>query len=207
MQLTEIEPRTFSFNAPFGACPECSGLGTRMSVDAELLLGDPSLSIAEGVILPWTSAGQGPVQLLPEAARGARPRPRFSLDTPWEELDLEARDAILGGNDFKVKVRWKNRYGREMSYTTGFEGVMPYIERKFLEAETDVQRARCRSYLREVPCPVCDGKRLKPEVLAVLVHDHSIADVGRAEPHGCHDVHGAARADRARGGDRRPGAA
>ncbi len=74
-------------------------------------------------------------------------------------------------------MRWRNRYGRKMKYSTGFEGVMPYIERKYLQAETDVQRARCREYLREVPCPVCDGKRLKPEVLAVLVHDHSIADV------------------------------
>ncbi len=101
----------------------------------------------------------------------------FSLDTPWEDLHGEVQDAILRGNDFNVTVRWKNRYGREMRYSTGFEGVMPYIERKFLEAESDSARQRYGSYLREVPCPVCDGKRLKPEVLAVTIHGRSIADV------------------------------
>ena len=178
IQLTEIEPRTFSFNAPFGACPECSGLGTRMSVDEELLLGDPLLSITEGVILPWTSQGKSLYNYYEKLLDGLARDLGFSLDTPWQDLPDAARAAVLRGDNFEVKVRWRNRYGREMSYTSGFEGVVPYIERQYVQAETDVQRARWAEYLREVPCPVCDGKRLKPEVLSVLIHDHSIADVG-----------------------------
>lgn len=178
IQLTEIEPRTFSFNAPFGACPECSGLGTRMSVDEELLLGDPSLSITEGVILPWTSQGKSLYNYYEKLLDGLARDLGFSLDSPWEDLPDAARAAVLRGDNFEVKVRWRNRYGREMSYTSGFEGVVPYIERQYVQAETDVQRARWAEYLREVPCPVCGGKRLKPEVLSVLIHDHSIADVG-----------------------------
>lgn len=177
VQLTEIEPRTFSFNAPFGACPECSGLGTRMSVDQELLLGDPVLSIAEGVVLPWTTQGKGLFQYYEKLLEGLARDLRFSLDTPWEELTDEVREAVLRGDNFEVKVKWKNRYGREMSYTSGFEGVVPYIERQYLQAETDTQRQRWGEYLREIPCPVCNGTRLKPEVLAVKVHDASISDV------------------------------
>ena len=177
VQLTEIEPRTFSFNAPFGACPECSGLGTRMSVDADLLLGDPELSIADGVVLPWTTQGKGLFQYYEKLLDGLARDLDFSLETPWGELPAEAQDAVLRGDNFEVKVKWKNRYGREMSYTSGFEGVVPYIERQYLQAESDTQRARWGEYLREVDCPVCSGTRLKPEVLAVLVHGASIADV------------------------------
>ncbi|MET4780255.1 excinuclease ABC subunit UvrA [Glaciihabitans sp. UYNi722] len=177
VQLTEIEPRTFSFNAPFGACPECSGLGTKMSVDSELLLGDPELSLADGVILPWTQSGKGLFNYFQRLLEGLAHDLDFSLTTPWRGLSDEVRNAILKGNDFQVTVKWKNRFGREMKYSTGFEGVMPYIERKFLEAETDSARQRYAAYLREINCPVCDGKRLKPEVLAVTVHDHNIADV------------------------------
>jgi excinuclease ABC subunit A len=177
LQLTEIEPRTFSFNAPFGACPECSGLGTRMSVDAELLIADPSVSLADGVILPWTNSGKGLFNYFERLLEALARDLDFSLDTPWGELSEEAQFAILNGNDFQVQVRWRNRYGRDMKYSTGFEGVIPYIERKYLEAESDVQRQRFASYLREVPCPVCEGKRLKPEVLAVTVNGRNISDV------------------------------
>jgi excinuclease ABC subunit A len=177
VQLTEIEPRTFSFNAPFGACPECSGLGTKMSVDSELLLGDPALSLADGVILPWTQSGKGLFNYFQRLLEGLAADLDFSLRTPWQDLGPDIQSAILKGNDFEVTVKWKNRFGREMKYSTGFEGVMPYIERKFLEAETDAARQRYSAYLREIDCPVCDGKRLKPEVLAVTVHDHNIAEV------------------------------
>ncbi|CAN5178331.1 excinuclease ABC subunit UvrA [soil metagenome] len=179
VQLTEIEPRTFSFNAPFGACPECSGLGTKMSVDSELLLGDPELSLAEGVILPWVQQGKGLYNYFQRLLEGLAADLNFSLSTPWKKLSPEAQEAILKGNDFQVTVKWKNRYGREVKYSTGFEGVMPYIERKFIEAESDAARQRYANYLREIDCPVCEGKRLKPEVLAVTVHDHNIADVSR----------------------------
>ncbi len=148
-----------------------------MSVDEELLLGDHSLSISEGVILPWTSQGKSLYNYYERLLEGLARDLGFSLDTPWEDLDLEARQAVLRGDNFEVKVRWRNRYGREMSYTSGFEGVVPYIERQYLQAETDVQRARWAEYLREVPCPVCNGKRLKPEVLSVLIHGENIADV------------------------------
>ncbi|MEX1079205.1 MAG: excinuclease ABC subunit UvrA [Homoserinimonas sp.] len=176
VQLTEIEPRTFSFNAPFGACPECSGLGTRMSVDSDLLLGDPELSLAEGVILPWAQSGKGLYNYFQRLLEGLARDLSFSLTSPWGDLSDEVQQSILRGNNFQVTVKWKNRYGREMKYSTGFEGVIPYIERKFLEAETDSARQRYASYLRETPCPVCDGKRLKPEVLAVTVNGQSIAD-------------------------------
>jgi excinuclease ABC subunit A len=177
IQLTEIEPRTFSFNAPFGACPECSGLGTKMAVDDELLLGDVSLSIDEGVIVPWTTQGKGLYQYYEKLLEGLARDLDFSLSTPWKDLPKRVQEAVLRGENFKVKVKWRNRYGREMSYSSGFEGVMPYIERQYLQAETDVQRSRWSEYLREVNCPVCQGKRLKPEVLAVLVHGENIADV------------------------------
>jgi excinuclease ABC subunit A len=176
IQLTEIEPRTFSFNAPFGACPECSGLGTRMAVDEDLLLGDEDASISEGVIIPWTTQGKGLFQYYEKLLDGLARDLKFSLKTPWRKLSDEVKNAVMRGDNFEVKVKWKNRYGREMSYTSGFEGVVPYIERQYLQAETDTQRARWAEYLREVPCPVCGGKRLKPEVLAVLVHGASIAD-------------------------------
>jgi excinuclease ABC subunit A len=177
IQLTEIEPRTFSFNAPFGACPECSGLGTRMSVDEDLLLGDPAAAISQGVILPWSTQGKGLYQYYDKLLAGLARDLGFSLDTPWQKLPQDARDAVLRGKDFQVKVKWRNRFGREMSYTSGYEGVVPYIERQYEQAETDTQRQRWAEYLRETPCPVCGGKRLKPEVLSVLVHEHSIADV------------------------------
>ncbi|WP_443192677.1 excinuclease ABC subunit UvrA [Microbacterium sp. Clip185] len=176
LQLTEIEPRTFSFNAPFGACPTCSGLGTRMSVDVELMLGDEDLSIREGVLVPWTTQGKGLFQYYERLLEGLSSDLGFSLDTPWRKLPQDVKDAVLHGDNFKVSVKWKNRYGREMRYTSGFEGVVPYIERQYQQAESDSARQRWGEYLREVPCPVCDGTRLKPEVLAVKVHGHSIAD-------------------------------
>ncbi|MGW9113708.1 excinuclease ABC subunit UvrA [Microbacterium sp. NPDC055683] len=176
LQLTEIEPRTFSFNAPFGACPACSGLGTRMSVDVELMLGDEELSIREGVIVPWTTQGKGLFQYYERLLEGLSDELAFSLDTPWRALPQIVRDSVLHGQDYKVNVRFKNRWGREVRYASGFEGVVPYIERQYAQAETDTTRARWAEYLREVPCPVCDGARLKPEVLAVKVDGRSIAE-------------------------------
>jgi len=177
--LTEIEPRTFSFNAPFGACPECTGLGSRMAVDEELMLGDTSLSIAEGVLLPWSAASGGKAlfEYFERVLGGLAEDLDFSLDTPWRELPEDVRETVLRGKDFKVVVKWKNRFGRTMSYTAGYEGVIPYVERKWLEAESDAQRQRLQAYLREVPCAVCGGQRLKPEVLAVTVDGRSIWDV------------------------------
>ena len=177
ISVTEIEPRTFSFNSPFGACPACSGLGTRMSVDEDLLIGDDELSLAEGVIIPWSSQGKSLYNYYEKLLNGLARDLDFDLRTPWRDLAPDIRDAVLTGNDFNVKVRWKNRYGREVAYSSGFEGVIPYIERQYLQAETDVQRARWAEFLREVPCLECSGKRLRPEVLAVRVADRSISDI------------------------------
>ena len=177
LTLTEIEPRTFSFNAPFGACPPCSGLGTKMQVDSTLVIGDPGASIQGGAILPWSQAGKGLFPYYQRMVQGLADELEFSLDTPWQELDEEVREAVLFGNNFDVKVKWKNRYGRELRYTSGFEGVLSYVERKHLETESDWSRDRWAGYLREIPCPGCNGARLKPEVLAVKINDKSIADV------------------------------
>lgn len=177
ISLTEIEPRTFSFNAPFGACPTCDGLGTKMSVDPDLLLGDPELSLAEGVIVPWTSQGKSLYQYYERLLAGLSDELGFSLTTPWNELSDEIQNAILRGRNFKVQVRYRNRFGRERTYSSGFEGVMPYIERQYKEAESDNARARWAEYLREIPCSACNGARLKPEVLAVKINGRSIADV------------------------------
>ena len=177
LSLTEIEPRTFSFNAPFGACSECSGLGTKMAVDPELVLGDPASSINQGVLLPWSFQGKGLMNYLTRPLVSLAKELNFSLDTPWQELPEEIQDCVLFGNNFEVKVRWKNRFGRELSYRTGVEGVLPYVERKWTETESEYARDKWAGFLREIPCPGCNGTRLKAEVLAVKVEGKSIADV------------------------------
>jgi excinuclease ABC subunit A len=177
LSLTEIEPRTFSFNAPFGACPACSGLGVKQAVDPELVIGDPDESINGGVILPWSTQGKGLFHYFSRMLDGLAQDMKFSLSKPWSSLSEEVKEAVLYGNNFDVQVKYKNRYGREMKYTTGFEGVLNYIERKYLESENDYSRAKWSDFLREVPCPACNGARLKPEVLAVKVAAKSIADV------------------------------
>ena len=177
LALTEIEPRTFSFNAPFGACPTCSGLGTKMAVDRELVIGDVAESINGGVIRPWSTQGKGLFTYYTRLLTGLAKDMDFSLDTAWQDLPDEIQDAVLYGNNFDVQMKWKNKYGRELRYTTGFEGALNYIERKYLEAENDYGRSRWAEYLRETPCPDCNGARLRHEVLAVKVANTSIADV------------------------------
>jgi excinuclease ABC subunit A len=148
-----------------------------MQVDSTLVIGDPGASIQGGAILPWSQAGKGLFPYYQRMVQGLADELEFSLDTPWQELDEEVREAVLFGNNFDVKVKWKNRYGRELRYTSGFEGVLSYVERKHLETESDWSRDRWAGYLREIPCPGCNGARLKPEVLAVKINDKSIADV------------------------------
>ena len=144
------------------------------------MLGDEELSIREGVLIPWTTQGKGLFQYYERLLEGLAERPgllaRHAVEASCASTSSEA---VLRGENYKVTVRWKNRYGREMRYSSGFEGVVPYIERQYMQAESDTQRQRWSEYLREVPCPVCNGDRLKPEVLAVLVHGHSIADASR----------------------------
>ena len=177
--LTEIEPRTFSFNSPFGACPRCSGLGFQMAVDPDSVIGDPSLSVLEGAIIPWTQSKGGLYGYFKNLLTGLSKDLDFDLTTPWEGLPEHVRDAILRGNNFQVVVKWRNRYGRDVKYSSGFEGVMPWVERKYHETDSDWSKTRYADYLREVPCEACGGDRLKPDVLAVTVDARSIADVVR----------------------------
>ena len=164
LSFEELEPRSFSFNSPFGACPTCHGLGTRMEVDPDLVVPDPNLSIDEGAIAPWSAAHVADYfgRLLGALAADMG----FSTSTPFARLPAKARAALLRGHATQVHVRYKNRYGRERSYYTTFEGVVPYIERRHQEAESDTSRERFEGFMREVPCPACKGARLKPVVLA-----------------------------------------
>ncbi len=171
----DLEPRSFSFNSPFGACPVCHGLGTRMEVDPELVVSDPSQTLGEGVIAPWSGAHVA--EFFTRLLHALGEELGFDLDTPWEDLPAKARKSILEGHSTKVHVRHRNRYGRERSYYTSFEGVRPYIERRHREAESDTSRERFEGFMREVPCPECEGSRLKPVSMAVTIGDKSIAEV------------------------------
>ena len=167
LSFEELEPRSFSFNSPFGACTECHGLGTRMEVDPELVVPDPSMSIADGAITPWASAHVADYFARLLGALGDDLG--FSVDVAFSELPADAQRALLHGHEQQVHVRYRNRYGRERSYWTTFEGVIPYIERRHGEAESDTSRERFEGFMREVPCPVCRGARLKPVSVAVTL--------------------------------------
>ncbi|WP_345712698.1 excinuclease ABC subunit UvrA, partial [Kineococcus glutinatus] len=176
LDLDEVEPRSFSFNSPFGACPECTGIGTRLEVDPDLVVPDEDLSIAEGAIAPW-STGTGSSDYFQRILTALAEQLSFSLDVPWRALPQRARDAVLHGKDHEVQVRYKNRWGRERQYATGFEGVIPFVQRRHGETESDLSRERYEGYMREVPCPVCKGARLKPSSLAVKLGGRSISEV------------------------------
>lgn len=173
LMLDEIEPRTFSFNAPYGACEECSGLGIKLEVDPDLLVPDEELSLAEGAVAVWGASQKYHQRILAGLAKELK----FSMDTPWKDLPAKIKDAIINGKDFEVHVKYRNRWGRERAYTTGFEGAAAYIERKREETESPLVRDKLGGYLREVACPSCRGARLRPEVLAVRLGDLSIADL------------------------------
>ena len=174
LSFEELEPRSFSFNSPFGACPECSGIGTKLEVDNELIIPDDSISINDGAIAPW-SGGQSSdyfLRLLEALAKDVS----FSLDTPWKKISVKARDAIINGYEYEIKMKYKGRYGTK-NYTTGFEGVVPFIHRRHSETDSDYSRDKYEAYMRETPCDVCKGARLKPEVLAVTLGDKNISEI------------------------------
>jgi excinuclease ABC subunit A len=173
LSFEELEPRSFSFNSPWGACPDCTGLGTRMEVDPELVVADEDLSLADGAIGVWSGGHVSDYFLRLMEALGASMG--FSVDTPWRKLPAAAKKALLDGYPDQVHVRYKNRYGRERSYYTNFEGAIPYISRRHAEAESDSTRERWAGFMREVPCPSCQGTRLKPLTLAVTMDGRSIA--------------------------------
>jgi len=173
--IDELEPRQFSFNGPWGACPVCSGLGTQLEVDPALVVPDVTKSLAEHAIAPWSTP-----MVASHYARvfaGLAQQNGFSVDTPWEKLPAKVRDLLLNGVDDPVYVTYRNRFGRSRTFTQRYEGVLPYIRRRQAEAETDTARERWGSYMREVPCATCGGNRLKPSSLSVTIGGHNIAQV------------------------------
>ncbi|MGB3772054.1 MAG: excinuclease ABC subunit UvrA [Rhodococcus sp. (in: high G+C Gram-positive bacteria)] len=180
LSVDELEPRAFSFNSPYGACPECAGLGIRKEVDPELVVPDPDLSLADGAIAPW-SMGQTS-EYFGRLLSGLADAMGFDIDTPWRKLPAKVKRAVLEGSEHQVHVRYKNRYGRTRSYYAEFEGVMPFLHRRMDQTESEQMKERYDGYMREVDCPVCDGARLRPEILSVTIaagdYGHkSIADV------------------------------
>jgi excinuclease ABC subunit A len=175
LAIEDLEPRAFSFNAPYGACPECTGLGTRKEVDPELIIPDPERSLREGAIQPWATGTtlEYFLRLLEALGRDEG----FNLDTPWRALSSRSQKAILYGSEDQVHVRYRNKYGRERSYYAGFEGVVQWIERRHSDTESDWSREKYEGYMRDIPCAACGGTRLKPEILAVTIAGKNIAEV------------------------------
>ncbi len=165
--LVELEPRVFSFNAPHGACPHCTGLGSQMKIDPELVVPDPSLSIGEGAIAPWAASAS---DYYDQLAQAVAERYGVDLDTPWQDLEPGARDFFLhGSNGERLQVSYRNRFGRRRSYATQFEGIVPGLERRYRETDSDWAREKIEEYMTLRPCPECGGARLRPESRAVLV--------------------------------------
>ncbi|WP_035780053.1 excinuclease ABC subunit UvrA [Arthrobacter sp. H14] len=184
LAIDEIEPRSFSFNNPFGACPVCTGLGSRLEVDEDLVVPNPDMSLAEGAIAPW-ALGTATLQYWTRLLTGLSKELDFSVDVPWHKLPEPVRQAVLYGKDHKVVVQYRNRFGRERKYSTGFEGAVQYIQRKHLETESDHARDRYEQYMREIPCPECGGARLNPASLSVLIDGKSIAEVAAMPMRDC----------------------
>jgi excinuclease ABC subunit A len=175
LSFEELEPRSFSFNSPYGACTQCHGLGTKMEVDPELVVPDPAKSLAESAISPWSSAHIS--EYFSRLVDALADELDFSVEAPFAELPARAQRALLQGHPTKVHVRYQNRYGRERSYYSAFEGAIPYIKRRHAEAESDTSRERLEGFMREVPCDSCGGARLKPISLAVTLGGKNIAEV------------------------------
>jgi len=175
ISIDELEPRQFSFNGPWGACPVCSGLGTTLEVDPALVVPDVTKSLAERAVAPWSTpmvAGH-----YDRVFAGLAGQEDFSVNTPWEKLPARVRNLILNGVSDPVYVSYRNRFGRTRTYTQHYEGVLPYIRRRQAEAETDSARERWGAYMREIPCGTCNGERLKPSSLAVTIGGRNIAQV------------------------------
>ncbi|MET0318585.1 MAG: excinuclease ABC subunit UvrA, partial [Rhodococcus fascians] len=167
LAVDDLEPRSFSFNSPYGACPECTGLGIRKEVDPDLVVPDPDLTLAEGAIAPWAMGHTA--DYFTRMLEGLGESLGFDVHTPWRKLPAKARKSILEGCDEQVHVRYKNRYGRTRSYYADFEGVMAFLHRRMEQTESEQMKERYDGFMRDVPCPVCEGTRLKPEILAVTL--------------------------------------
>ena len=175
--IAELEPRIFSFNSPHGACPRCTGLGSQMEIDPDLIVPDPSLSLGEGAILPWSSSSSN---YYDEITQAIADRYEVDLDTPWEDLPAQERDLFLYGTDGdRIYISYRNRYGRRRSYTTRFEGIVPNLERRYRETDSEYSREKIEEYMSVRPCPECRGARLRPESRAVTVGGRSLPEFTR----------------------------
>jgi excinuclease ABC subunit A len=174
LSFDELAPRNFSFNSPYGACPTCDGLGSRLEVDPDLVVPDPTLSVNEGALAPWASNTLEYWYRVLEAVGEVH---GFSLDTPWKKLSKRARDVVLYGSDEEIYVRYRNRYGRQRAYYTTYEGVIPNLERRYKETDSDAAREKLEQFMRETPCRACKGARLRPETLAVTVGGSNISQL------------------------------
>ncbi|MDE3107372.1 MAG: excinuclease ABC subunit UvrA [Acidobacteriota bacterium] len=175
LSFSELAPRDFSFNSPYGACPTCTGLGTRFEVDPELVVPDPTLALGEGALAPWSGAR---FKYFERLIGGIADMGGFSVDTPWNKLRAKDRKLVLHGVEKKsVPVKYRNRYGRVRTYETSYNGIVEWLERKRNEADGDWSREQAEQFMREVECTVCQGRRLRPEVLAVKVHGRDLAEI------------------------------
>ena len=175
ISFEELAPRNFSFNTPYGACSRCDGLGVHMEVDAELVVPDPTLSIAEGALAPWPN-----VEYFKQVVAAVAGQYEFDIETPWKELSRDSQTLVLEGTgDEEIFVKYRNRHGRTRQYNTTFEGILSWLERRYSDTESDHTRGRLEQFFREVPCPACGGARLRPESLAVKVNDLNIHEVCR----------------------------
>ncbi len=175
LSFDKLEPRSFSFNTPYGACTACDGLGIRKEVDPDLVITSIDDSIDDGVIIPFSS---GPQQrYFSQVLAAIADKRGFKTSTPWKSLKAKDKRVLLHGLDGKVHVSYTNRYGRKRSYNANFEGAIPWLQRKYAETDSDYQRDKIQEYMREVPCPTCKGARLRPLPLHVLIEGKSIADV------------------------------
>ncbi len=190
LAIEDLEPRSFSFNSPYGACTVCTGIGVRKEVDPELVVPDDEMTLEEGAIAPW--AGGQTAEYFTRLLQSLGETIGFRMDQQWRLLPAKAQKAILHGIDEQVHVKYKNRYGRERSYYANYEGVIPFLERRQEQTESEYMREKYEGYMREVPCPACAGTRLKPEILAVTLHhgkkgDRSIAEVCAMSVSECSD--------------------
>lgn len=170
----ELAPRNFSFNSPFGACENCDGLGTKFEVDPDLVIPDPSMSLGEGALSPWRSAH---TQYFHRMLVALAEQEGIDLDKPWSKLSAKHQKLVLHGKEGAMQVKYRNRFGKTRQFSTSYEGVIPWIKRRHVDAESDWTREQFESYMREVACPVCEGARLKPATLAVTINDKHIAEV------------------------------
>ena len=170
----ELAPRNFSFNSPYGACANCDGLGTKFEVDPELVIPDPDLALSDGAIAPWRSAH---TQYFTRMLAAVAENEGIDMDKKWSKLSAKHQKIVLNGVTGNMLIKYRNRYGRTRQYSTAYEGVIPWIKRRHADSESDWTREQYESYMREVPCPACEGLRLKPSTLAVTIENKSISEI------------------------------